>query len=309
MILFLYGTDRYRLQEKVQEIKLLQQKKYGSFLSIREVEAKEENFQRFLDEIQQVSMFVRKKVFFVRNPFQVKEFRQGLKENIEKLIKSQDLVVLIEEGMPQKQDELFQLLKQEVKSQEFKPLEGKALRGWVKDYIKKNGGEIEEEGLDLLLSYKDNDLWDLKNEINKLISFTKMVTPGTIRILVQPKVEVGIFETIEALIQKDKRRALALLEKHLNKGDSPLYLLKMITYQFRNLLMAVLVQENGGSLQDLLRLNTAKPYPLRLAWKAARYFSFQQLKKAYNLILNVDIAIKTGRVDSEDALRLLVAQL
>ena len=50
--------------------------------------------------------------------------------------------------------------------------------------------------------------------------------------MVRPKIETAIFETIDTLAQRNKKKALRLLQDHLDKGDSPFYLLKMINFQY-----------------------------------------------------------------------------
>lgn len=309
MILFLYGKDGYRLQEKVKEIKAGYKEKHGSGLNLQELDAKEQDFSLFWDGVQQTSMFIQKKLFFLENVFLAKDFKQKLEENIDRLAKADDIVVIIERDVGRKNDRFFKALKQKALTQEFKPLTTPELKQWARQRLQRNKAQISERALDLLLSYKDNNLWDLSNEIDKLSCFSKDITLEDIKLLIQPKIEAGIFETIDALAQRNKAQALALIQNHLDKGDSPFYLLTMITFQFRNLLTAALVREKGGAFQDLLQLKIAKPYPLHKAWQARPNFSLTQLKKIYSKIAETDLALKTGRLDPEEGIRLLIAEI
>ncbi|HDL74880.1 MAG TPA: hypothetical protein ENH06_00620 [bacterium] len=128
-------------------------------------------------------------------------------------------------------------------------------------------------------------------------------------VLVRPKIETDIFKTIDALAVKNKKQALKYLYKHLEKGDSPLYLLTMINFQFRNLVLIKSTQE-----QNKIGLNLSKelglhPFVVRKSLWQAQNFTFEELKKIYRKIFEVDYNIKTGRIDHQTAIDLFIAEI
>jgi len=304
MIIFLYGPDTHRSRQKLNEIIDHYKKIHKSGLNLKYFDGQNLNFEDFQDEIKQTPMFKEKKLLVLKNVFSNPDFKIEFLEQGKNFLKSDDVILVHEENEISESDNFSKFLKKEGKFQEFKLLEGERLKNWVKKEFETYGAKIEPETLDLLISYVGNNLWQMANEIKKLISYTKTkkITAEDVEILVSPKMETDIFKTIDSLASKNKKQALELLHKHLEKGDSPLYLLAMINFQFRNLLMVKSPQFH------LAKLNL-HPFVIRKSIQQARKFSLEELKKIYQKIFRVDLAIKTGKVDPETALDLLITEI
>jgi DNA polymerase-3 subunit delta len=155
----------------------------------------------------------------------------------------------------------------------------------------------------------------MSNEIKKLVAYTenKKIEVKDIELLVRPKIETDIFKTIDALASKNKKPALELIHKHLEKGDSPLYLLTMINFQFRNLLTVKSYELGSEFYANYMRILTKElgmhPYVVRKTLWQARKFSLEELKKIYQKIFEADLAIKTGRIEPVTALDMLIAEI
>jgi len=164
------------------------------------------------------------------------------------------------------------------------------------------------------LEFTGDDLWQISNEIQKLVCFKKSAQIKDIKIqdikdIVKPNLETNIFEIIDTLARKNKKKALNLVQIGLNKGDAPINILSMINYQFRGLLIAKELMSEGKGLNDFLKLNIFKPYPTRKAWYASAGFSLDELKKIYQKIFEADLNMKTGKVQQEEALKMLIADI
>ena len=76
----------------------------------------------------------------------------------------------------------------------------------------------------------------MKNEIDKLLNYSKDIKKENIELLVKPEFDLNIFKMVDALGYKDKDKALKLFKQHLEKGEGESYLLAMFIYQIRNLI-------------------------------------------------------------------------
>ena len=308
MLIFLYGPDTYRSRQKLSEIIKEYRKLYKSGLNFKYLNCAKLKFQEFNDEIRQTSMFKEKKMIILTNSFSNTEFKEKFREQGKFFADSDSIIVFYEEGQISKKDSFFTFLKKEAKTQEFKPLNGIKLKNWVREEFKKLGAEIEDRALDKLIFFVDDNLWQMITEIKKLSTFAadKEIRVRDIELLVNPKIESDIFKTIDAIASRDKKRALSLLKAHLEKGDSPLYLFSMINFQFRNLLVIKdLIMRNFSSFSS----SDLHPFVVRKTRFLARKFEILELKKIYQKIFEVDLAIKTGKVDPEAALELLVTEI
>jgi len=317
MLIFLYGQDTYRSRQKLNEIINHYKKIHKSGLNLKYFDGKNLSFQDFKDEIRSVSMFAEKKLAVLKNTFLNKNFKENFLRDSKEFAESKNIVLFYEEE-EFSGDKLFKFLKKHAKSQEFKPLQSQKLKNWVKKGFDDYGIEIREEALEKLINFVGSDLWQMANEIKKLVSY-KLKCPNPeisqrdIELLVKPKIENDIFKTIDAIASKNKKQALDLIHKHLEKGDTPLYLLSMINFQFRNLLI-VKSQElrrkfYAGDVRVLTEKLKMHPYVIQKSTQQTRKFNFEELKKIYQKIFQVDLSIKTGKVEPETALDLFIAEI
>jgi len=308
MIIFLYGLDSYRAREKLREIIERYKKIHKSGLNLKYLDfsEKEVNFSDLKDKVSQASMFKEKKLIVM-----VDFFKRIDKKALKDFVKTDDILLCYQEGEINKNTNLFRFLEKNAKCQEFRPLSGEKLKRWVQQEFNKTKARITPLALSKLIEYVGNDLWRMSNEIKKLASFKKaeIIEKEDIDFLVRPEHETDIFKTIEAIAQQNKKKALKLIHRHLEKGDTPLYLLSMINYQFRNILMIKDLVENHKPYSLILKKTTLHPFVVQKGYSLARRFSLPELKKIYRKIFRVDLNIKTGKVEPEVALDMLIAEI
>ncbi len=331
MIIFLYGEDTYRSREKLHEIIASYQKIHKSGLNLKYFLGTEISFDALKDELRQTSMFKEKKLIILVDIFSNSEFKERFLESGKSPNKfwlgDENIILFYEQNSVPKEDPLLLFLKKYSQSQEFQPLGGQKLESWVKKEFENYGAKIEERVLDKLIDFVGNDLWQMANEIKKLVSYRAPRQRGEggkenevlfdhkkgvrieledVELLVRPKIETDIFETIDAIASKDKKRALKFIKAHLERGDSPLYLFSMIVFQFRNLLMVKdLIERNLPSYF----LTGLHPFVIKKSILLSNKFRFLELKKIYQKIFQIDIDIKTGKIEPEIALDLLITEL
>ena len=311
MIFFLYGLDTYRSRQKLQEITADYKKTYPRGLSLKYFDCQNSNFQDFQDEIKQCAMFKENKLIVLENAFANAEFKIKFLENFEKCKNIKDVIIFYaSENIPDK-DPLFDALRKDGKSQEFKLLTGQGLRIWARKEFKKYQNQISENALEKMAEFIGNDLWRFSNEITQLVNYKagQDIEVKDVELLVKPRIETDIFETINAIASRNKKQAFFLIRKHLEKGDNPLYLLTMINFQFRNLLIVKDLLARQNSYYSVLKASGLHPFVVKKSLPLANKFTFEELKKIYQKIFQADLQIKTGKIDPETALDLLIADI
>ncbi len=316
MILFLYGADTYRSRQKLKEIINRYKKVHKSGLSLRRFNEEGFRFEDFQNEIETASMFKEKKLLLLINVFANQEFKDRFLKNKKKILHSDDTIVVYQAGGVNKKELFVKFLLNNSKSQEFKPLEGRGLRNWIRKEFLHYHLEISGPALERLIESVGSDSWQMANEIKKL-SLYKMgqnrdisaneggeIRLEDVNILVVPKIENDIFKTVDAVAARNKKTALRLLKSHLKKGSPPLYLLSMISLQFRNLLIIKDLMERNISPYGSSGLH---PYVIRKSLFISGRFSLAELKRIYLSLFQLDIAVKTGKMDAETAIDLFIA--
>lgn len=298
MIILLHGEDAFLLLRKLKEIEGQYRKVNANTLNLEKFDASELSFRGFLDLTSQQSMFTAKKLFFLENVFSNEEFKKEFLKNIDALSKSEHILVLVEKNKIKKTNKLLKVLEKVAQCQEFTVLTGLKLKNWIKKEIASYGAEIEPFALNQLINFVGGDIWRMSQEIKKLSAYTKRITEKEVKLFVKPRVSAEIFETIESLARGEKGVALRMVQGHLDKGDSPFYLLKMFIFQFRNLLL-VKSGHKGGM----------HPYVFKKTMALSYRFSLDELKNVYQKIFQVDLNMKTGKINAEEGLKMLIASI
>lgn len=319
MIIFLFGEDSFRSNEKLAEIKnkFLEKNKEGTSLFVFDFAEKEWNIQEIILHISSVGLFSSKKLAIIKNIISGKKDFEN--EKLEKLLKIEakkeksDLILIFwEGGKIKKSDKLYKLLQKIAKCQEFELLEGAKLRNWVIGEIRKIGEEnisISSSAIEKLIVFVGNDLNLLSREIEKLAVYKNKgeISGEDVDSLVKSKIDTDIFKTVDALARGDKKTALKTLHDHLDSGEDPFYLLSMYFYQFRNLVKVKPLAEKNMSPAEISSKLKMHPFVARKSVEQARNFSWEKLKSLYKTLCEIDFESKTGKTDIALALDKFVA--
>ena len=190
--------------------------------------------------------------------------------------------------------------------------EGGALDRWVKEQVEERNGRISPHAAHVLASNVGSDLGILENEIEKLVLYKG--TEETIELpdvgLLSPyAAEASIFDLVDALGNRNGKRAAILLQQKMQEGTDPFYLFAMIVRQVR-LLIQVKEQADEGHRPPAISKNLKMhSFVAGKLYQQAQQFSLPQLEKIYLHLLEVDVGVKTGRSDMLTALNLLVASM
>jgi len=194
----------------------------------------------------------------------------------------------------------------------FTPPKGRALDHWITDRAREKGGRIETGAVNLLATFVGNDLRLLDQEIDKLLTYVgdgKLITQREVELLVTYVQEANIFHMVDALGKRDMRQAMKLLHKLLEDGQHPLYLVHMITRQFRILLQIKDLLAKGTSAADIRSLLGLHPFVVEKMIRQASNFSVGQLEAIFHRLLELDTAVKTGQMEDRLALNVFVTEL
>lgn len=209
------------------------------------------------------------------------------------------------------------LLRSQGGAVEFESLQDEDLVKWARDKFSAEGVAIDERTVRYLVELVGNQLRRLSNEVEKLVaaSFpTKTVDIAMIDALVPNRRELVNFELTDRLVRRDGVGALSVLRKVLDDGVEPVMLVGLISYNFRRMMIAASMMQNGSdrrAIEQFLRLryNDQEPF-LRFS----RQLGTQRLAKALARIAETDVALKTsigggGPAGSRMLIEVLVSEL
>jgi DNA polymerase III subunit delta len=222
------------------------------------------------------------------------------------------LIDQIDSKKPLQNNLLYNALASKAEVRTFPPLKGIGLSQWIQTRVNQRGGSISRQGVTLLMELIGGDLFTLSNEINKLAAYTagRQIEEKDIRSVVSASKEAEIYTLIDSIIDRKSGEAEQTLQKLLQSGTVPQQILALLA---RQLQMMIQVKELKSLKRPLSEIQSKIGIYSSFVWEkiTARTdkYSPERLKEIYRSLLETDIALKTGRLDGDLALNLLVADL
>jgi len=331
MIIFLYGEDTFRSRQKLKEIKEKFNREVdqsGGSLNI--LDGEKANLRVVNEAVSPMSLLSRKRMTVIGGVFKNKS--QAVFGEILELLKKREkdegsIIVFLEEisgleKLPKYKSELFRFLAGQKFASEFKILSNTEATNWAKAEVAKRGGHITHQGAAMLASLVGSDLWQINNEIDKLINFKlgqglalpdgmrdPAITPQDVKDMVHGKFDENIFALTDAVGAKNKSEALRLFEEQLDAGVAGAYLLAMITRQFKIILQVKSALEQGKTPRQISSVLKLHPFAAQKAAAQAANFSEELLKKILNFLIEADFKMKTGQGDPKVMISSMIAKI
>jgi DNA polymerase-3 subunit delta len=241
--------------------------------------------------------------------------RNGLGEweNMTSYIKQmpETTVLVLVDGEMKGQNPLFKKLSPLAEVKTFPLLRGRDLKAWIQQWVKEKGGDITPQAVNLLTELIGGDLWAMNGEIQKLLLYSqdRPISEDDVRQLVSHVQEANIFALVDAVAEGRTELAQRILHRLYNDGVAPTYILVMITRQLRLIAQAKDLEPRLSRLQIQDSLGLKSSYSLDKTLSQAKLYDFEGVRRAYDKLLETDMAIKTGKYSDKLALELLVTEL
>jgi len=315
MIIFLFGENSYNSLEKLNEIKArFKEKTDPSGINISTLEAADFNLEKFNNISSQGGFLVSKRLIVVKNLLAgkpSKDVSTQIKEMLDNFKTSENIFVFWEQGKPDARTELFKALTKEKKYvQEFSAPAGSQLNAWIKKYLSVKNAEIEPAAMNALIVAVGNDLWKLKNELDKLVAFSNgKIKTEHIEQVVTDKINENIFELIDAIGKNNKPLALKLLNRELKTSANEIYILSMIIRQFRIILQLKSLAEQNLNQTAIASQTGLHPFVVKKTLPLVAKFTIASLQKIYGQLVDLETKFKSTSLPHEPLLALFVSKI
>lgn len=237
--------------------------------------------------------------------------RDELRAYLERVPPTGDLVFVESEDFD-KRSSLFTYLKKHARVQEFQPRTGSDLLHWVNERAERLDVRLDSAAAQHLVDYVGNDGRTLITELVKLASYVGRggrITVGVVDLLVQDNHEQNLFAFIDNLSLRRRSLALHGVRSLLAEGQAATYILFMLARQVRILLGVQELNAQRLRSDDIAARLGQKPFVVRKALEQVRGYRPGELEALHDRLLELDHAIKTGRMQADVALEILVIEV
>ncbi len=214
--------------------------------------------------------------------------------------------------LPVKQKKIENAVKKHGAVVDFTALKEQELTSWVVRIFREQGRECDERTADALIFICGTDMTLLHSEILKIASRhpeDPRIDPKDVQELATPSSETVVFRTVEAVVAGQEEQAFTHLRKLLLAGESRVMVISMLLRQFRLLQHIKIMQYEKRTPDEISKALGMKPWMLRQYTRQAGLFTGPQVRDAVSLCLNMELAVKSGRLRDEGALEALMLKL
>ncbi|MAF80407.1 DNA polymerase III subunit delta [bacterium] len=233
---------------------------------------------------------------------------KALQEKLVDLLKgaSQDSMILWDQAGPDKRSKFWQQVKPTAR--EFTSPPAPELVAWLIDEAQERNGAIDQQAAQELVARVGTDRWRLSTQLDQLL-LRGGITLSRVQAEVSAQEAAEIFPTLDALVAGDTARAVHNVELLLATGENEFYILSMLAYQFRTLLIIRTGLDEGLTAADIARRGKLHPYVVQKNTAVVQGLTRTALLTALTRIAGSDFAIKQGKADARTALMMLVLAL
>ena len=176
--------------------------------------------------------------------------------------------------------------------------------------------KIDNSSINLLIELCNNDITRINSECRKLMTFRiseKVISYDDVKELVVKKLGDSneiLFALIKDIISKDKKRALKRYRQLCEYGVDSNSIIGLMTSQIRLIHQVKLLAETNMSNQEIASsLNLKSPYQVKKAKESIYNYTYDEIYDFVNKLANIDLNIKSGRLDKNMAIDMLIINL
>jgi len=312
MIYLLYGSNNYLIKKEIEKIK-----KTINDYDINNYDLENTKIENIIDDALQMNLFNENKIIIIDNSyiFTGTTNKKLLEQNtsiLEEYINNQNpTTILIFITNSQKIDErkkITKLLKEKGKIVDLNT--NLNIINEIKNELKNY--KIDESVIRTFIDRVGDNLDILINELEKIKLYKendKTITKEDIILLTSKNISTDIFDLIEQIVNKNTYQAYIEYNEIIKNGEEPIKILIMLANQFRIIYQANKLYNKGYTESNIASILDIHPYRIKLALNKSKNYSLDTLLNYLYKLANLDIDIKTGKIDANLALELFILNI
>ena len=169
---------------------------------------------------------------------------------------------------------------------------------------------MRENTAEYFLGLIDNDMYHVKNELDKLIGFVgdrDEITKEDVDEIACVQVNGQIFQMMDAVASGDQKRAMKLYRDLLELRESAMSILYLLSRHF-NILLQINDLGSGVSNGEIARKVGIPPFSVGRYQSQSRHFSTAKLKEMLEQCVETEYLFKRGRIEDQIGVELLLVQ-
>jgi len=321
MILFLYGKDTFRSRHRLNQIIAeFQARRDPSGYNVTRLDAIQTKPDVIIGELYNAPFLAEKRMVVIEYALESKH--TPLHEHLGKIIDTSThlpdttVCVLYERIDTHKetlQKKILKSLSAHKFAHKFDLLKGADLIHWITKTAHEIGLTIESSAVHYIATQSKGDTWLIHSLLAQLHAYhgQDTCTEKTVRLFLHEVADDNIFTLIDSIVHKKSRAVYAMIRAQYEAGFPASYIFSMLIRQFKIMLQIkdILDSAPSTSPDQLAKMIGVHPFVAKKTLPSLRIYPTTALKEAYQTLLDIDIAQKTGKGSLPVMLDMFVGKL
>ncbi|MCL2188692.1 MAG: DNA polymerase III subunit delta [Defluviitaleaceae bacterium] len=221
----------------------------------------------------------------------------------------EDTILIFIETDVDKRVRLYKKVAEIGRAVDCAPLAAPDLSRWVMKKFREKGKTVAPAVAEQLMRFSAHNMTALVTEIDKLIAYAGQrpsIEAADINELCTPTLQTRVFDLLAAMGKGNTGNALTLYSNMLHMKESPFMILAMLIRQFRILLQCKCANDKKIPRASMAGEFGLRPFMIDEALSQAKRYTTERLVNALADCQDTDLRIKTGRVDAELGVEMLI---
>lgn len=307
---FILGEDSYRRQELREEIIRSLVPEEARAFAVREFSLARAELAEVLRAATTPTLLSPRQVLVLTD---VERLGEDEVEQLEELLDAapEFTVLLFEEAKLDKRTRAWKLLEERCQLHPADSPQGAAAEREVERLAREFALKLTRERAQELIFVVGTDVGQLRGELEKLRAFVgseRKVTVDDLAAVVTAARQFKVFDLIDLLAERRRADALVLLRLLLAQGESPIGIVGLLAWLYRQLRIAQVLPPGtpAWKTRGLLRAPASRVEQLL---RQARKFDPEQLQEAFVALTEADDRLKSSPPDPQAVVEMLVVRL
>lgn len=279
----------------------------GDEMNVHRFSGKDIPIQRVIELAQTMPFFAERRVIFIEDSGL---FRKGGEELADYLAAPAPTAwfVFVETEVDRR-SRLYKAVSKLGRAEEFTTQDEDTLRRWILGRIQREGKKVSGQALALFLERAGTDMEQICRELEKVFCYTMerdAITEADVDAVCVRQITGQIFDMVHAIAEQNRDKTLALYYDLLALREPPLRILFLIAREFDLLMQVRQLRGQGCDNGTISEKTGLRPYFVGKYIAQSSRFSPQELRQAVTDCVELETAVKTGTLDAELGVEMLI---
>lgn len=308
-IYLLYGEENYlKKQYKERFVKALLPE--GDTMNYAHYEGKGIDVREVIDLAETMPFFAERRVFVFENTGFFKSAAGAELADYLKELPETAYFLFVEEEVD-KRGKMYKAVKSKGRAVELPFQDENTLKRWVAGQIGRENKRITETDLVYFLNKVGIDMGNITKELEKLFCYAlerDVITREDIDAVCVTQISNHIFDMVNAVAEKQQKKALDLYYELLALKEPPMRILFLLTRQYRGLYQVKQLAQKGYGRKEIAEKAGLHPFAVGKYMEQAKRFQVKELRAILEDSVDIEQQVKTGLLTDSLAVEIFLVK-